>query len=160
MLQFRLFLFSSLFSFFMIFFKEFEDRQFKLHASIKLFWFLILATLFNWGDQNNHKQNVNNVEWFHFQSNKPALSFLFPKHIFRKKNQRIQHTNTKLKLSNNAIVNRLSCDSLSLWRKVFLLVVEALHYSGCFSACRDAHFPVCEEDHRTGLALCLAFFSM
>ena len=61
MLKFRLFLFPSLFPFFVIFFKEFEDRQFKLHALIKLFWFLILATLFNCGDQNNHKQNVKKV---------------------------------------------------------------------------------------------------
>ena len=32
----------------------------------------------------------------------------------------------------------------------------SLHCSGCFSACRGAHFPVCEEDHGTGLALRLA----
>ena len=35
-------------------------------------------------------------------------------------------------------------------------MVEALHCSGCFSACRGAHFPVCDEDHRNGLALRLA----
>ena len=39
---------------------------------------------------------------------------------------------------------------------IFLSVVEALLSSGCFSACRGAHFPVCEEDHGTGLALRLA----
>ena len=26
-----------------------------------------------------------------------------------------------------------------------------------FFSLRNAHFPVCQEDHRTGLALCLAF---
>ena len=36
---------------------------------------------------------------------------------------------------------------------IILSVVEALHCSGCFSACRGAHFPVCEEDYGTGLAL-------
>ena len=30
---------------FVIFFKEFEDRQYKLHALIKFFWFLILTTI-------------------------------------------------------------------------------------------------------------------
>ena len=102
-------------------------------------------------------QDQNNVEWFHFLPNKPVLSFfLSSEHVFRKRSRRIQRTNTKVKSPNNAMVNRLTCDSLSLWREVFLSVVEALHCSGCFSACRSAHFPVCEEDHGTGLALRLA----
>ena len=61
-----------------------------------------------------------------------------------------------MKSSNNAIVNRLTRGSLSLWREVFLLVVEALHCSDCFSACWGVHFLVCEKDHGTSLALCLA----
>ena len=65
----------------------------------------------------------------------------------------MQHTNTKLKSSNNSNVNRLTRDSSSLWREVFLSVVEALHCSDCFPACRGAHFAVCEEDHGTGLVL-------
>ena len=32
----------------------------------------------------------------------------------------------------------------------------ALHCSGCNSACRGVHFPLCEVDHGTGLALRLA----
>ena len=44
------------FLFLTIFFKQFEDRQFKLHALINFFWFLILTTVFNWGDQNYHEQ--------------------------------------------------------------------------------------------------------
>ena len=39
--------------------------------------------------------------------------------------------------------------------EVFLLVVESLHCSGCFLAYKGVHFPVREEDHRTGLALWL-----
>ena len=35
-------------------------------------------------------------------------------------------------------------------------MVGALHRSGCNSACRGAHFPVCEADHGIGLALRLA----
>ena len=46
---------------FTIFFKEFEDRQYKLHALIKFFWFLIVTTILNWGDQNNHEQNVKYI---------------------------------------------------------------------------------------------------
>ena len=68
----------------------------------------------------------------------------------------MERTNTKLQSSNNAIINRLTRDSSFLWSGVFLSVVEVLHCSGCFSACRGAHFPVCEEDHGTGLALPLA----
>ena len=33
---------------------------------------------------------------------------------------------------------------------------SSLHCSGCDSACRGAHFPVCDVDDGTGLALCLA----
>ena len=46
---------------FTIFFKEFEDRQYKLHALIKFFWFLIVSTTLDWGDQNNHEQNVQYI---------------------------------------------------------------------------------------------------
>ena len=46
---------------FTIFFKEFEDRQYKLHALIKFFWFLIVTTILDWGDQSNHEQNVKYI---------------------------------------------------------------------------------------------------
>ena len=58
--------------------------------------------------------------------------------------------------SNNAIVNRVTYDTSSLWREVFLSVFEALLCSCCFSACRGVHFPVCEEDNGIGLTLRLA----
>ena len=44
---------------------------------------------------------------------------IFPKRIFRKRNRKIQRTNTKLNPSNNAIANRLTRDSSSLWRELF-----------------------------------------
>ena len=46
---------------FMIFFKEFEDGQYKLHALIKFFWFLIVTAILNLGDQNNHEPNVKYI---------------------------------------------------------------------------------------------------
>ena len=36
------------------------------------------------------------------------------------------------------------------------MVVKAPHCFGSHSPCRSVHFPVVEEDHRTGLVLCLA----
>ena len=54
------------------------------------------------------------------------------KHIFRKRNRRIQRTNTKLKSSNNSIVNTFSRNSSSLQREVLPSVVEALHCSDFF----------------------------
>ena len=47
--------------FFTIFFKESEDRQFKLHALIKFFWFLIITTAFNREGQSCHEQNVKYI---------------------------------------------------------------------------------------------------
>ena len=74
------------------------------------------------------------------------LTTVFPllslKHIFRK-TRKFQWKNTTLK----------TCGSSSLWREVFISVVKALHCSGCFSAFRGVHFPICEKDHGTGLAL-------
>ena len=44
-------------------------------------------------------------------------------------------------------------DISSLWREVFLSLVEAPLF---WLFCNGAHFTVCEEDHGTGLALRLA----
>ena len=42
---------------------------------------------------------------------------------------------------------RVTRNSSSVRRELFLLVVEALHCSGSHSACRGAHLPVVQEDH-------------
>ena len=61
-----------------------------------------------------------------------------------------------LKSSNNPIISRLTGANLSLWREVFISVVEALHCSGYFSTCRGVHFRICEEDHGATSAMHLA----
>ena len=56
---------------------------------------------------------------------------------------------------HDRIVYKVTRDSSSVSREIFLSLVEALHSSGC-QACRGGHFPVVEQDDGTGLVLCLA----